>query len=46
MTDATLTVSDPQEGWLEAFNAIAAEDGDGLLMDNIENDFDKDEWIW
>lgn len=36
---------DPQEGWTEAFNAIADSENEELLLD-ITNDFDKDEWTW
>jgi len=39
-------VLDPQIGWLEAFNAIAATEDLELLIDDIENDFDRNEWTW
>jgi len=41
-----IPIKNPQEGWLEAFNAAADADHDQLLIQNIENDFDKDEWQW
>ena len=42
----TLTpVKDPQQGWEEAFNAIAKEGGDQLLID-LPNEFDEEEWTW
>lgn len=34
-----------QEGWTEAFNAIADAGGDEILVD-VPNDFDKEDWIW
>lgn len=43
----TLTpIKNPQEGWLEAFNAIADADEDMMLISDLETDFDKDEWTW
>jgi len=39
-------ISDPQAGWTEAFNALADANADTLIMDNIENEFDQDEWTW
>jgi antitoxin component of MazEF toxin-antitoxin module len=43
----TLTpINHPQEGWLEAFNTAADTGHDELLLSNIENDFDQDEWEW
>ena len=35
----------PQAGWLAAFNKMADENIDELLMD-FSNDFDEDEWTW
>lgn len=43
---ALTPVSHSQENWLRAFNAIADADADKMLIDSIETDFDKDEWIW
>jgi antitoxin component of MazEF toxin-antitoxin module len=40
-----IPISDPQEGWTEAFNAIADAEDDELLID-LPNKFDKDEWTW
>lgn len=40
-----IPINDPQQGWTEAFNAIADADNDELLI-NIENEFDLDEWKW
>lgn len=43
----TLTpIKNPQKGWLEAFNAIADANQDLMLINDVENDFDKDEWKW
>lgn len=44
----TLTpIKGPQAGWLEAFNVIADQDHDHLLIDDkIKNKFDEDEWTW
>lgn len=39
-------VVDPQAGWLEAFNSLADSGEDKMLLDESENDFDKDEWTW
>lgn len=36
-----------QENWMAAFNAIAdAEKEQELLMDDVSNDFDENEWTW
>lgn len=35
-----------QDGWLEAFNTIADTKQNEMLVKNVENDFDKDEWEW
>lgn len=43
----TLTpVKKPQEGWTEAFNAIADAGHDELLINEIEGEFDQDDWRW
>lgn len=39
-------VQDPQSGWLEAFNAAADAEEDTMLIEDLDNDFDKDEWQW
>ncbi len=38
-------ISNPQEGWLEAFNGIADIENEKFLI-NVTNDFDEDEWTW
>ncbi len=43
----TLTpVKNPQKKWLALFNEIADKEHDNLLVNQLENDFDKDEWQW
>ncbi|MFN3234947.1 MAG: AbrB/MazE/SpoVT family DNA-binding domain-containing protein [Gammaproteobacteria bacterium] len=38
---------EPHAGWKEAFNMVADQGQDGLLIDDsLENDFDEDEWRW
>lgn len=47
--DGSLTlqpIKNPQEDWLEAFNAIADAKKDKKLIEDFDNDFDKDEWRW
>lgn len=36
-------VNNPQEGWLEAFNAIAEKNN---LLADLSNEFDEEEWTW
>lgn len=38
-------VKQPREGWKEAFerNIVGEEN---ILMDDVSNDFDQDEWTW
>lgn len=36
---------EPRSGWREAFQAAGAGDEE-ILMEEIENDFDKEEWDW
>lgn len=38
-----IPIHNPQEGWTEAFNAIA--DSEGNLLD-VSNQFDEEEWTW
>jgi hypothetical protein len=38
-----LPIKDLQEGWTEAFNAIADSNQDELLID-LPNEFDEEEW--
>lgn len=33
----------PDEGWLEAFNRVAEAKHDKMLVENLENDFVKNE---
>ncbi len=35
----------PREGWTEAFIEAGAS-GEDLLINDVSNDFDEDEWIW
>jgi hypothetical protein len=35
---------DPQEGWLEAFNALADSGQNKELIGDFANDFDRDDW--
>jgi antitoxin component of MazEF toxin-antitoxin module len=39
-------IKDLQAGWLEAFNAAADAEDDIMLIEDVENEFDKDEWQW
>jgi len=44
----TLVISNfkkSREGWKEAFEEAGARN-DGLLMDSLNNGFDKQEWSW
>lgn len=42
----TLTpIHDPQSGWTQAFNAIADDKSNELLID-VPNQFDEEEWTW
>ena len=46
--DQALVISkakSPREGWTEAFAKGGAEP-QGLLLDNLTNEFDKNEWSW
>jgi len=36
----------PREGWAESFKAGGATDSDELLLDGLENEFDREEWVW
>jgi antitoxin MazE len=38
-------VKAPREGWTEAAMKLHAEGGDSLLIDKVQNEFDKD-WDW
>jgi antitoxin component of MazEF toxin-antitoxin module len=40
-----IPIHEPQEGWTEAFNAIADSQKNELLID-IPNKFDEEEWTW
>jgi len=43
----TLTpIKSLQKKWLELFNAAADKESEALLIDQLNNDFDKDEWQW
>ena len=35
----------PREGWAEAAEKVHAEGGDSILIDPVQNEFDKD-WDW
>ncbi|MDH5587946.1 MAG: AbrB/MazE/SpoVT family DNA-binding domain-containing protein [Nitrospirota bacterium] len=35
----------PREGWAEAFMEAGAGDEE-LLINDVNNDFDQDEWVW
>lgn len=39
-------ITDPQAGWLEAFNAAMDAEKNPLLLGEFQNEFDKDEWKW
>jgi len=41
-----IPLKNPQEGWLEAFNAMADAGEDKMLIEDLPNEFDKDEWTW
>ena len=46
--NGTLVISKakkPREGWAEAFIEAGA-DKDELLINDVSNDFDQDEWVW
>ena len=36
----------PREGWREAFQAAGPSDNDELLIPDLPNDFDNEEWQW
>lgn len=36
----------PRQGWAEAFAAMAERGDDRLLLGEITNSFDRDEWTW
>lgn len=38
--------ADSKEEWLMAFNAIADAKQDDRLIGDVENDFDRNEWVW
>lgn len=40
-----LPIKNQQEGWMEAFNAIADAKEDDLLIDS-PNEFDEADWTW
>ena len=40
-----IPIENPQENWVAAFNAIADDEQDELLID-LPNDFDEQEWTW
>jgi antitoxin MazE len=35
----------PREGWAEAAEKLHAEGGDSILIESVQNEFDKD-WDW
>lgn len=37
---------DPREGWAEAAKQMHAAEDDGLLLGDLPNEFDKEEWTW
>lgn len=37
---------EPRQGWAEAAKQMSSEGDDALLMHDIPNDFDKEEWTW
>ena len=46
--NGTLVISKakkPREGWAEAFIEAGAGEEE-LLIDDVSNDFDQDEWVW
>jgi len=36
----------PREGWAESFLAGGPTGDDELLLDGLENEFDREEWRW
>lgn len=36
----------PRTGWTAAFNSTTKINEEEPLIDELENDFDKDEWQW
>ena len=39
-------VSNPRQGWEEAFTTADIDEAGELLLGDFPNDFDKDEWTW
>jgi antitoxin component of MazEF toxin-antitoxin module len=39
-------IKKPRTNWTAAFNAQAAANKDAMLIGDLENDFDRDEWTW
>ncbi|WAC14683.1 AbrB/MazE/SpoVT family DNA-binding domain-containing protein [Dyadobacter pollutisoli] len=37
---------EPRLGWAEAAQQMQAEKDDQLLLDDLPNDFEKEEWTW
>jgi antitoxin MazE len=46
LEQAGLGGTSPRQGWEEAFAAVAEDGDDGVLLDKIDNAFDRDEWTW
>ena len=42
----TVTTKDPQTDWEKAFNAVAKKGHDSILINDIETEFDRDNWTW
>lgn len=38
--------SNPREGWEEMFLQAGSLDDDEIFFENVENQFDKEEWTW
>jgi antitoxin MazE len=37
---------EPRQGWAKAAKQMSSEGDDTLLIQDIPNDFDKEEWTW
>lgn len=43
---AIIIKPEPRQGWAEAAKQMHAEGDDELLLDDLPNEFDKEEWTW